>query len=164
MKYYSIFQNNIAPFLYIYSDKEELLETGWIIEKKNLQKVILKKWLFFEDQLNKYFNNNLKTFEIRYKIDNLNEFSIDVLNTLKNIPYGKILNYKKIAEMVDKPKSSRSIGQICKKNKLPLIIPCHRVVSKNGIGGYSGKISLDSIEIQIKKKLLKLEGVNLGYL
>ena len=72
-----------------------------------------------------------------------------VLRELNRIPYGETRTYSEIAEKVDS--APIAIGQYCCRNPLPLIIPCHRVVGKNDLGGYrSGKAA--------KKKLLELEG------
>ncbi len=71
-----------------------------------------------------------------------------VLEEVRKIPYGKVVTYK---ELADKLKTSpRAIGQALKKNPVPIVIPCHRVVAKNGLGGFSAGID-------IKKELLRLE-------
>ena len=72
-----------------------------------------------------------------------------VLREINRITYGETRTYSEIAEEVDS--APIAIGQYCGRNPLPLIIPCHRVVGKNDLGGYrSGKAA--------KKKLLELEG------
>lgn len=71
-----------------------------------------------------------------------------VLRQINKIPYGKTWTYGELAEELDT--SPRAVGYYCGENPLPLIIPCHRVVGKNDIGGYkSGK--------EVKQKLLELE-------
>ena len=66
------------------------------------------------------------------------------------IPHGKCITYQQLAELAGFPKGARAVGMACGANPLPVIIPCHRVVAKNGLGGFGGGITL-------KKSLLALE-------
>lgn len=77
-------------------------------------------------------------------------FQKRVWKAIQKIPYGKTLTYKELAKKVGSPNAYRAVGSACGKNPLPIIIPCHRVVASNGIGGFTGGLKL-------KKKLLKLE-------
>ena len=74
-----------------------------------------------------------------------------------NIPYGTVKSYKQIAQDIGRDKAFRAVGNANAKNKLPIFIPCHRVVASNSLGGYSGGL-------HIKRFLLDLEGVNLASL
>lgn len=69
---------------------------------------------------------------------------------MMNIPYGKVLSYGKLAEKVGSPKAARSIGSVCHVNEILIIVPCHRVVAKNSLGGFV-------CGIDMKVKLLELE-------
>ena len=69
------------------------------------------------------------------------------------IPYGECRTYLDIAKEIGNPKAVRAVGQANKANELPIIIPCHRVIGKNGkLVGYAGD------RIYVKKFLLELEG------
>ena len=58
---------------------------------------------------------------------------------MSKIPYGKTKSYKQIAEKIKEPKSARAVGRVSGSNKIPIIIPCHRIVGSNGeLVGYSG--------------------------
>ncbi len=81
-------------------------------------------------------------------------FEKKVWEQIAKIPFGKVLSYGKIAFRMNM-KGYQAVGRACGKNYFPLVIPCHRVVSKNGIGGYSAGVN-------IKKKLLRFEGVNIS--
>lgn len=84
-------------------------------------------------------------------------FSRDVINIVINIPFGQTITYSDIAKKLNS-KAYRAIGNILRKNPLPLIIPCHRVIKKNGkIGGYMGTNDENSWQIRFKKYLLKIE-------
>ncbi|HIP25941.1 MAG TPA: methylated-DNA--[protein]-cysteine S-methyltransferase [Archaeoglobus profundus] len=101
--------------------------------------------------LNEYFQGNKIDFR-EYEVVLPTKFTAKVLNEVRKIKYGKVKTYKEIAEKIGT--SYRAVGQALKRNPAPIIIPCHRVVSRNGLGGYSAGI-------EIKKELLKLEGVNI---
>ncbi|HUV31563.1 MAG TPA: methylated-DNA--[protein]-cysteine S-methyltransferase [Acidobacteriota bacterium] len=78
-------------------------------------------------------------------------FQKKVLRRVARIPYGSTMTYGDIARAVGHPAASRAVGAANARNALPLVIPCHRVVSSTGLGGYGGGVEL-------KKKLLRMEG------
>ena len=76
----------------------------------------------------------------------------EVLQALSRVPSGQVLSYAQLAKKIGRPKASRFIGSVMRKNRLPIILPCHRVVrSDGGLGGYS-------LGLEWKKKLLSMEG------
>ncbi len=91
-----------------------------------------------QNQLNAYFQRRLKKFDIPIHIEG-SEFSLKVFKEMSKIPYGKIKSYKQIAEKIKEPKFARAVGRVSGSNKIPIIIPCHRIVGSNGeLVGYSG--------------------------
>ena len=78
------------------------------------------------------------------------DFEKSVWRACAMIPYSEVRSYSWIAEKIGNPKSSRAVGNALNKNPLPIIVPCHRVVGSNGIGGFAGGIEL-------KRKLLEIE-------
>jgi methylated-DNA-[protein]-cysteine S-methyltransferase len=82
-------------------------------------------------------------------------FQKQVWQAIADIPYGQTRSYGDLAQLLHS--HPRAIGQACGKNPLPIIIPCHRVVAKNGLGGFA--LSADDQHLQIKRFLLQLEGV-----
>ena len=91
-----------------------------------------------QNQLNAYFQRRLKKFDIPIHIEG-SEFSLKVFREMSKIPYGKTKSYKQIAEKIKEPKSARAVGRVSGSNKIPIIIPCHRIVGSNGeLVGYSG--------------------------
>ena len=101
------------------------------------------------DQLNEYFYEGRKNFTIQYRLP-FTGFRSEVYNEMIKIPYGECVTYSYIAEKVGNPKAYRAVGTSCGKNPIPIVIPCHRVVSKSGLGGFTGGLD-------IKKFLLELE-------
>ena len=91
-----------------------------------------------QNQLNAYFQRRLKKFDIPVHIEG-SEFSLKVFKEMSKIPYGKTKSYKQVAEKIKEPKSARPVGRVSGSNKIPIIIPCHRIVGSNGeLVGYSG--------------------------
>ena len=90
-----------------------------------------------QNQLNAYFQRRLKKFDIPVHIEG-SEFSLKVIKEMSKIPYGKTKSYKQVAEKIKEPKSARAVGRVSGSNKIPIIIPCHRIVGSNGeLVGYS---------------------------
>lgn len=81
-------------------------------------------------------------------------FQKKIWNIVKSIPYGTTMSYGEVAEKAGMKKGARAVGVAMKTNPAPIVIPCHRVVGRGWIGGYSPGI-------QIKRILLKLEGVSM---
>ena len=79
-------------------------------------------------------------------------FQKDVWAELSRIPYGETISYGELARRVGRPKGPRAVGQANGRNPIAIIVPCHRVLASNGIGGYGGGLPC-------KRALLALEGV-----
>ncbi|MBI4017806.1 MAG: methylated-DNA--[protein]-cysteine S-methyltransferase [Candidatus Aenigmarchaeota archaeon] len=77
-------------------------------------------------------------------------FQRRVLLEMRHIPLGITVSYKRLAELVGRPRAYRAVANVCAANPLPIIVPCHRVVGSYSLGGYSGGLN-------IKKKLLRIE-------
>ncbi len=90
-------------------------------------------------QIAAYFSGKLKTFDLPVAIPGT-EFQRAVYRAMKKIPYGQLKSYGEVAVRIHHPRASRAVGTACARNQLPLIIPCHRVVASNGIGGYGGSL------------------------
>ena len=105
-------------------------------------------------QLMEYFNGQRKSFDLPLNPKGT-EFQKKVWNALLNIPYGSTCSYKDIAVNIGNEKACRAVGGANNKNPIFIIIPCHRVIGKNGsLVGYGGGLD-------IKLKLLELEQNNM---
>lgn len=101
-------------------------------------------------ELMEYFEGKRKVFEIPLEVEGT-EFQKKVWTEMAKIPFGERMSYGELAEKSGCPKGARAVGLACNKNKIPIIIPCHRVVGKNGnLTGFAGGLD-------IKAQLLKLE-------
>ncbi|WDV47055.1 methylated-DNA--[protein]-cysteine S-methyltransferase [Clostridiaceae bacterium M8S5] len=126
--------------IYDYSKKYQ----GKIIEKSKEKDNLL-------NNLNSYFSGELTQINIPLKIEGT-DFQKSVWNELIKIPYGKVASYKDIAERIGNPKGCRAVGMANNKNKIPIIIPCHRIIghSKELVGFAGG--------LEQKASLLRIEG------
>ena len=104
------------------------------------------------NQLRDYFLGNRKQFDLPLAPKGT-DFQKLVWNEVAKIPYGETATYSDIAQRIHKPKAVRAVASAISRNPLHIFIPCHRVVAKNGIGGYAAGI-------EIKKFLLNLEKYN----
>lgn len=101
-------------------------------------------------QLNEYFSGSRKVFDLKLNPQGT-DFQKRVWLELSKIPFGELKSYSQIAQQIQNPNAVRAVGSACNKNPIMIIIPCHRVISKNGnLGGFAyGNL--------IKQKLLNLE-------
>ena len=102
--------------------------------KKSTQNHITKE---ATKQLKEYFNGKRKSFNMPLDLEGTS-FQKQVWQALRQIKFGATISYKEQAKMINKPKAYRAVGTANGKNPIPIIIPCHRVVSSNGLGGFSG--------------------------
>jgi methylated-DNA-[protein]-cysteine S-methyltransferase len=103
-------------------------------------------------QLLAYFDGDLKEFNLPLAPKGT-EFQKDVWKALCQVPYGTVISYKELAEMVGRPKAFRAVGGANHNNPIPIIIPCHRVIAADGtLGGYA-------YGLPMKRRLLALEGL-----
>lgn len=134
--------NNVLISLKLVDEMgENARETGFI---KNIK-----------SQLDEYFLGKRKKFDIETKLTGTG-FQKLVWQELQKIPYGERRSYSEIAVAVGNKNAQRAVGSACNKNPIMIIIPCHRVISKNGnIGGFAYGNSA-------KQKLLEIENDDCG--
>lgn len=101
-------------------------------------------------QVENYFKGRLRTFDLPLEIRGT-PFQVSVWNALRQIPYGETQSYGTVAMAIGHPEAVRAVGGANGRNRLPLLIPCHRVVAAGGkLGGFTGGLGL-------KKRLLAHE-------
>jgi methylated-DNA-[protein]-cysteine S-methyltransferase len=102
-------------------------------------------------ELREYFAGRRKSFVSRCDIDRLPPFTQAVLRLTAKIPYGRVRSYQWLARRLGKPKAARAVGNALARNPIPIFIPCHRIVRRDGA---IGNFLLGS---GWKKRLLDLE-------
>ncbi|WP_108823087.1 methylated-DNA--[protein]-cysteine S-methyltransferase [Dysgonomonas sp. Marseille-P4361] len=101
-------------------------------------------------QFEEYFDGKRKSFDLPLKQEGT-DFQRKAWSYLKTIPYGETVSYKDQASAIGSPKAFRAVGSANGRNKLAIIVPCHRVINeRNGLGGYA-------YGLDIKRLLLELE-------
>ena len=101
-------------------------------------------------QIVEYLEGKREKFDIPIKLKGT-QFQLKVWEALQKIPYGETRSYQDIANEIGNPKACRAVGMANHNNPVAVIIPCHRVIGKNGkLTGYAGGLS-------IKEKLLEIE-------
>jgi methylated-DNA-[protein]-cysteine S-methyltransferase len=101
-------------------------------------------------QLDAYFAGRLSNFDLPLAPAG-SPFEARVWSAMQLIPYGETRSYGDLADMIGS--APRPVGRACGHNPIPIVIPCHRVLARSGLGGYSGQGGLVT-----KQRLLALEG------
>ena len=103
-------------------------------------------------ELDEYFSGRRHGFDLTLDFRGLPRFTVSVLRTLARVPYGETTTYGALAAGAGHPRAARAVGTVMNRNRIPIVLPCHRVVGAKGdLVGYAG--GLDR-----KAKLLELEG------
>lgn len=136
-----------------------MLET----EFKDLQKLLKSKIIAGENQhikqvkkeLNEYFHGQRRKFEVKLHTPGT-EFQNSVWQCLTEIPFGKTCTYQEQSEKIHKPKAVRAVASANAYNRIAIIVPCHRVIGKDGkLVGYGGGLERKRWLIEHEKKYCK---------
>ena len=154
MKHYCYYQSPIGrltlisaggeleALLFPNQGQDVIIDAGFHYDEKPFQTV--------RDQLNEYFAGKRQHFLLKLAPKGT-EFQQRVWQELRNIPYGQTISYGEIAARLGNPKAGRAVGMANGRNPIPIIVPCHRVIGKNGsLTGFGGGLA-------IKQQLLNLE-------
>jgi methylated-DNA-[protein]-cysteine S-methyltransferase len=103
-------------------------------------------------ELDEYFAGRREAFDLELDLRAVPDFHLRVLHELARVPYGETTTYGTLAGRVGAPNAARAVGTVMNRNRIPIVLPCHRVVGANGkLVGYAGGLDL-------KERLLRLEG------
>lgn len=106
-------------------------------------------------QLEEYETGQREKFDLPLDLSHGTPFQQAVWNCLLSIPYGQTTTYGDIAQHINNPKAVRAVGGAIGKNPISIIVPCHRIIGKDGsLTGYSGGLD-------VKTKLLTIENIQL---
>ncbi|HET6785966.1 MAG TPA: methylated-DNA--[protein]-cysteine S-methyltransferase [Erysipelotrichaceae bacterium] len=104
-----------------------------------------------QKQFTEYEEGARKVFDLPLHIKGT-EFQKKVWNALLEIPYGETRSYQEIAIQIGNPKAVRAVGGACNRNPIGIIVPCHRVVGKNGsLTGYAGGLDYKKLLLEKEK-------------
>jgi len=114
--------------------------------------------IYYQNQINDYLMGNIRNFTLPLDLNQQTPFQRKVLMAIREIPYGQVSTYAEIAKRIKQPTAYRAVGQALRRNPMPIVIPCHRVIHSDGsLGGYGGTLGSER-----KITLLKLEGTILA--
>ena len=152
--YYTRLESPVGPLL-LAGDESALMELSFIAGKRKVRNEA--GWR--EDprpfaktirQLRAYFEGDLREFDLSLRPHGT-EFQLRVWRELQTVPYGETTSYGRLAARLGQPHAARAVGLANATNPIPIIIPCHRVIGKNGsLTGFGGGLWM-------KEKLLALE-------
>lgn len=124
-----MFQENKEAFLYL----NEVYGEGMYQYSEPETRMYL-------EQIKSYLNQELQVFNLPIDWNVYTGFQKAVLEETLTIPFGETRSYGQVAVAIGRPKASRAVGQAEKRNEIPLVIPCHRVIGSDGsLTGYGGK-------------------------
>jgi methylated-DNA-[protein]-cysteine S-methyltransferase len=103
-----------------------------------------------------YFEGDAVVFtDVAVDDEGWTPFQRDVVSAMRRVPYGEVVSYSDLARLAGHPRAQRAAGTVCARNRFPLVVPCHRIVSADGLGSYPG------LGPDYKRRMLALEGVTL---
>lgn len=149
---YTSYYKNEKVTIKIKSTGNSITEITFVKEKDDIEDETTETTLIKQckKQLDDYFKGKLKQFNIKYEYSGT-PFQERVWKELLNIEYGTTISYKELAKRIGSPKSARAVANAVGKNKIGIIIPCHRIIGSNGtLTGYAGGL-------ENKKYLLEIE-------
>ncbi|MCG7437554.1 methylated-DNA--[protein]-cysteine S-methyltransferase [Lysinibacillus fusiformis] len=105
----------------------------------------------YKEQLTAYFNKELTDFDVPIHVKGT-PFQLAVWDALKELPYGSTTSYGSIAERIGNPKAVRAVGSAIGANPILAIIPCHRVIGKNGqLTGFRSGLDVKQFLLELEK-------------
>ena len=108
------------------------------------------------DRLRAFFAGEAVSFgDVELDLEWCTPFQLAVAETLRRVPRGEVVTYGELAALAGYPGAQRAAGTFCAHNRFPVVVPCHRVVSAEGIGSYGSQ------GVEYKRRLLALEDVAL---
>jgi len=159
--YYSFFDSPFLKRVFVASTKKGVCMVDFLTSERAFLKRLKDRFSggIIKDhrtnqkvlsQLDKYLKGKLRRFNLQLDMKGTS-FERKVWSALAKIPYGQTRSYRDIAKAIDHAKAFRAVGNANGRNRLPLIIPCHRVIESNGgLGGFGHGL-------KVKKQLLDFE-------
>ena len=83
-------------------------------------------------ELDDYFSGRRTVFDLELDLTGLPEFTVRVLDELARVPYGRTATYRELAERAGNPRAARAVGMVMNRNRIPIVLPCHRIVGSTG--------------------------------
>lgn len=143
---YSVAIDSLVGRLTISATDDAVVAIGWFDETESKETTLLAE---ARRQLTAYFARRLRRFDLPLRPAG-SPFNQRVWAAMQQIPHGQTRSYGELAMEIGS--APRAVGRACGHNPIPIVIPCHRVLGRNGLGGYSGGTGPPT-----KQRLLELE-------
>jgi methylated-DNA-[protein]-cysteine S-methyltransferase len=152
---YDLFDTNLAGALMLAGDEQGLRHLNFVNGKHPV--AVDRAWrrdpaafATVKSQLSAYFAGECRLFDVDLSLRGT-PFQLKVWRALSEIPYGEVVSYQWVADRIGSPAAVRAVGAANGRNPIAIIIPCHRVIGKNGsLTGYGGGLD-------VKRRLIQLE-------
>jgi len=112
----------------------------------------------FEDLIEifkKYFEGQPVEFNTELDLSQATPFERKVWESTRTIPFGETRSYSWVAQQIGQPQAPRAVGQALRRNPLPIVIPCHRVLASDGnLRGFGGGLAMKEFLLQLEKNCL----------
>lgn len=121
---------------------EECRRSAGLPEDEKIKEGTNRNLRLLRKQLNEYFKGKRREFTVPLVIRGT-QFQAEVWKTLQQIPFGQTISYKGLAQQIGIPGSARAVARADSKNRIAIVIPCHRVIGSNGqLTGYAGGLKV----------------------
>jgi methylated-DNA-[protein]-cysteine S-methyltransferase len=104
-----------------------------------------------------FYGQIINDWDVELDLSHRTPFARDTLLLVYRIPYGEVMTYGQVAQQLGRPGAARAVGQVMRTNPMGLIIPCHRVISSSGWGGFTAAGGID-----LKTAMLQMEWQQTG--
>jgi len=163
--YYDVLPDSLLGTVYLAAGARGLVAVGLATDETRFVRRIAKQHgrrpvrspLHLQEarrQVQAYLRGERRALQVEVDLSSVTPFQRAVLEAARRIPRGSVVSYGEVARRLQRPRAGRAVGQALAHNPVPILIPCHRVVSSGGrLQGYLGD------RTGLKAKLLKLEGV-----
>ncbi len=133
-------------------DAEEELERDGVVVSHDPEKTARAR-----KELLEYSSGVRRAFELQIALAG-SEWQMAVWRALMSIPFGETRSYAEVAEMVGRPGAARAVGRANSTNRLPVVVPCHRVIAADGtLGGFTGGLHLKERLLEHERRVLAEE-------
>lgn len=114
-------------------------------------------------EIEEFLDGRRRSFELAVDLADRPDWDRAVLGVVRDVPWGEVTSYGRVARAVDRPGAGRAVGGAVGRNPVALLVPCHRVIAGDGtLGGYGGDwYGSGEAHLAVKRELLAREGVAL---
>lgn len=145
-RFYMEWEEGALLRLYSTDEPEEIPEE-LLRERDSFSEMVYREML-------EYFSGKRREFEIPLRLIGT-DFQCKVWMELAKIPYGETISYGELAKRIGKPKAARAVGMANHQNPLQFLLPCHRVIGRDGsLTGYAGGLELKKSLLEMEKRVI----------